>query len=191
MIYRLKNIIIFEGSQTFFLHQVVISTLSNQKGKIITDSTKMDISTIYKADKLYQVSSPFTSAQNGVISVPEGFKGMAVLYEYEPDAALPEAMSSFLSRVIEGGMKLTPSEVLTANICYTDASLQKLAEIAKAKTVIIFGTKWLYSLHNANISKNEIVKLYGMKVLVTDTLEVINTNDAAKKAFWVELKKLV
>ena len=30
-----------------------------------------------------------------------------------------------------------------------------------------------------------------MKVLATDTLDVINANDAAKKAFWVELKKIL
>jgi hypothetical protein len=100
-------------------------------------------------------------------------------------------MAVFLGKVIEGGMKLNPAEVLTANMCYTDASLQKLAEQANAKVVIIFGVKWLSGLKNANIMKNEIVKLYGMKVLVTDTVDMINTNDAAKKAFWVQLKRLL
>jgi hypothetical protein len=122
---------------------------------------------------------------------PVVFSGVAVLYEYEPDGKLPEAMAVFLGKVIEGGMKLDPAQVLTANLCYSDVSLQKLSEQVKAKVVVIFGTRWLDGLHNANILKNEIVKLYGMKVLVTDTLDVINTNDAAKKAFWVQLKKIV
>lgn len=151
----------------------------------------MDISTIYKENKLYKISRPFEPVASGQLPIPEGFKGIAILYEYEPDAKLPEDMAAFLSKVIEGGMKLNPAAILTANMCYTDASLQKLAEQAKAKVVIIFGMKWLNGLHNANIMKNEIVKLYGMKVLVTDTLDIINTNDGAKKAFWVELRKLI
>lgn len=151
----------------------------------------MDLLTIYKENKLYKVSKPFQQLATGQITVPSGFKGMAVIYEYEQAANLPDDMAIFLGKVIEGGMKLDPATVLTANMCYTDASLQKLSEQAKARTVIIFGMKWLNGLHNANILKNEIVRLYGMKVLVTDTLDIINTNDAAKKAFWVELKKLV
>jgi len=151
----------------------------------------MDISTLYKEHKLYHISAPFEAHDRAPLSVPEGFKGVSVLYEYEPAAGLPDDMALFLSRVIEGGMKLSPADVLTANICYTNASLQKVAELAHDRVAIVFGTKWLDSLHNANISKNEIVKLYGMKVLVTDTLDVINTNDAAKKAFWVQLKKIV
>jgi hypothetical protein len=116
---------------------------------------------------------------------------MAILYEYEPAAKLPEDMAAFLGKVIEGGMKLDSATVLIANMCHTNASLRKLSDEARAKVVIIFGMKWLNGLHNANIMKNEIVKLYGMRVLVTDTLDIINTNDAAKKAFWVELRKLV
>ena len=151
----------------------------------------MDIRALYKEHKLYRISAPSEAHEIAPLSVPEGFKGVSVLYEYAPGASLPDDMSLFLSRVIEGGMKLSPSEALIANICYTDASLQKLAEQARAKVVIIFGTHWLDSLHNANISKNEVVKLYGMKVLVTDALDVINSNDAAKKAFWVQLKKII
>lgn len=151
----------------------------------------MDISTIYKENKLYKISRPFQQVPDGQLSMPEGFKGMAILYEYEQDAKLPDDMAIFLGKVIEGGMKMDPATVLTANMCYTNASLQKLSDEALARVVIIFGMKWLDGLHNANIMKNEIVKLYGMKVLVTDALDIIQTNDAAKKAFWVELRKLV
>jgi|GEM_PF-3078935 hypothetical protein len=150
----------------------------------------MDVSTIYKGNKLYKISAAFEHQKHGDLTVSEGFNGVAVLYEYESADKLPDDLAVFLGKVIEGGMKLDPGKSLTANICYTDASLSKLSEQAKAKVVVIFGLKWLDALHNANIRKNEIVKLYGMKVLVTDPLEIINTNDAAKKAFWVELKKI-
>ena len=150
----------------------------------------MDISAIYKDNKLYKLSAPDQPRKMAKLMVPEGFNEVATLYEYIPAAKLPDELAGFLQKVIEGGMKLDPGRVLTANTDHTDVSLQKLAEQAKAKTVIIFGLNWLDGLKNANIRKNEIVKLYGMKVLVTDPLDVINTNDAAKKAFWSELKKL-
>ena len=151
----------------------------------------MDVSNIYNETKLYHISSPFQGLAERPMSLPEDFSGVSVLYEYESAPALPDDQAAFLARVIDGGMKLTPSTVLTANLCYTHVSLQKLAEQAISKTVIIFGLKWLDQLKNANIRKNEVVKLYGMKVLFTDTLDIINSNDAAKKAFWVELKKIL
>jgi len=150
----------------------------------------MDVSKIYKENKLYKISETFEHQERAQLAVPEGFSGVATIYEYEPADKLSDELSAFLRKFIEGGMKLDPAKVLTANMCYTDSSLRKLSEQAKAKIVVIFGLKWLDGLHNANIRKNEIVKLYGMKVLVTDSLDVINTSDAAKKAFWVELKKI-
>ena len=150
----------------------------------------MELTSIYKENKLYKISQPFQENEKEEMTVPEGFGGVAILYEYEEGSKLPEDMSTFLGKVIEGGMKLEPAKVLTANMCYTNVSLQKLSELARAKVVVIFGVTWLNELKNANILKNEIVKLYGMRVLITDTLDVINTNDAAKKAFWLQLKKI-
>lgn len=150
----------------------------------------MELTSIYKENKLYKISRPFEGNEKEQMMIPEGFGGVAVLYEYEDGSRLTDDMSTFLGKVIEGGMKLEPAKVLTANMCYTNLSLQKLSELARAKVVVIFGVSWLNELKNANILKNEIVKLYGMKVLITDTLEVINTNDVAKKAFWLELKKI-
>jgi hypothetical protein len=150
----------------------------------------MDLSTIYKGTKLYNIATPFGQKDGAAPVRPEGFSGVSILYEYEDAPALPGDMATFVSRVIEGGMKLEPAKVLTANLCHADISLQKLSEEMGTKTLVIFGTEWMGSLHNAHLRKNQIVKLFGMKVLVTDTLDVINTNDAAKKAFWGELKKL-
>jgi hypothetical protein len=149
----------------------------------------MELSAIYKESKLYKVS-PDAHSGDAALVIPAGFDGTVVLYENEADIALSPDMSSFLSKVIEAGMKLNPAQVLTANMNHTDVTLQKLSEHVKAKTVVIFGTNWLATLKNANIQRNEIVKLYGMKILITDTLEIINSDDAAKKAFWVQLKKL-
>jgi hypothetical protein len=151
----------------------------------------MELSPIYTATRLYKIAVPFEGLDKAPVSLPEGFAGVSVLYEYEPSAILPDDLAAFLARVIEGGMKLGASTVLTANLCYTDTSLQKLAEQLKSKVVIVFGLTWLSELKNARIRKNQVVSLYGMKVLFTDTLDIINTNDAAKKAFWVELKKVV
>jgi hypothetical protein len=151
----------------------------------------MDIDAIYKDSKLYKVNQLFPHSAGSAFSIPDGFNGVAVLYENEDSAVLGEDQSAFLYKVIEAGMRLKPAHVLVSNMCYTDVSLQKLAEHAKAHVVIIFGLRWLENLNNANISKNEVVKLFGMKVLVTDALDVINANDAAKKAFWVQLKKIL
>ena len=151
----------------------------------------MNVTDIYKDTKIYELSKPFGGMDKAPMSMPAVFSGVSILYEYEPAPSLPDDLNVFLGKVIEGGMKLDPANILTANFCYTDVSLQKLAEQVRSKIVIIFGLKWLNELKNANIRKNEVVKLYGMKVLITDTLDVINTNDAAKKAFWVELKKIL
>ena len=151
----------------------------------------MEVNSIYKDNKLVVIKEPFQHSEKVGYIIPDGYKGVSILYEYDETAKLPDDMAGFLTRVIEGGLKLDPTQVLTANLCYSDVTLQKLAEQAKSKVVVIFGIQWLYSLKNANIRKNQVVKLYGMKVLATDTLDVINTNDAAKKAFWVELKKIL
>ena len=163
--------------------------LNYKKTRII--GTIMVVNSIYKDNKLVVIKEPFQHTEKSPFTIPEGYKGVTILYEYEEAAKLPDDMATFLSRVIEGGLKLDPAQVLTANLCHSDVTLQKLAEQAKSKVVVIFGLQWLDSLKNANIRKNQIVKLYGMKVLATDTLDVINANDAAKKAFWVELKKIL
>jgi hypothetical protein len=150
----------------------------------------MDISTIYTGNKLYKITAPAVTSGGSDLKAPIGFNGLAILYEYEADSVMPSDMAAFLEKVIAGGMKLDPADVFTANLCYSNASLQKVADNLKAKTIIIFGLKWLNGLQNANIRKNEIVKLYGMKLLVTDSLDIINTNEVAKKAFWAELKKI-
>jgi hypothetical protein len=149
----------------------------------------MDISTIYKEHKLYKVETGQLLGPQPKFDIPADFNGVSVLYEYVAQKELPAEMVSFIAKVIEGGMKLDPAKVLIANMNHSNVSLAKLAE-ANAKTVVIFGLQWLEGLHNANIRKNEIVKLYGMKVLMTDTLDIIDSNGAAKKAFWAELKKL-
>jgi hypothetical protein len=150
----------------------------------------MDVTSIYKGSKLYTVAKVFDSSSKTEFLIPKNFNGVSVLYEYEAAEALPDSLSGFLDKVLEGGMRQDPARILSANMCYTNVSLQKLAEQARATTVVIFGRKWLNSLKNANIDKNEIVKLFGMKVLITDTLEVISIDDTAKKAFWLQLKKL-
>jgi len=151
----------------------------------------MDVDAIYKGNKLYKIGAPFKHFEKTGYIVPENYNGVSILYEYETAAALPDDLAAFLVRFTEGGMKLSPSQVLTANMCYTDISLQKLAEQHKSRAAVIFGLQWLEGLKNTHIRRNQMVKLYGMNVLVTDTLDVINTNDAAKKAFWAELKKLL
>lgn len=151
----------------------------------------MEVNSIYKENKLYKITEPFQHFKKARFTIPTGYNGVSVLYEYEAADKLPDDMAGFLARVIEGGMKLDPAHVLTANLCYSDVTLQKLAEQAKSKVAVIFGLQWMNDLKNINIRKNQIVKLYGMKILVTDTLDVINSNDAAKKAFWVELKKIL
>jgi hypothetical protein len=149
----------------------------------------MNIDAIYTDSKLYHIQRTQPLGQTD-FALPAKFSGIAALYECDTEL-LPEAMATFLRRVVEGGMKHDPDTVLMANLNFSNVSLSKLAESGAVKVVVIFGQRWLDSLRNANISKNEIVKLYGMKVLVTDSLDVINSQDAAKKAFWAELKKLV
>jgi hypothetical protein len=115
---------------------------------------------------------------------------VAVLYEYPSGAELPEDLTAFVGKVIEAGMKLDPASVICANLPYTDLTPQKLAEQRGVKTLVIFGTDWMNSLHNAQLQKNLVIRLFGIKVIITDDLETIRTNDQAKKAFWSELRKL-
>ena len=150
----------------------------------------MDISEIYKKDRLFNVTSTLSGKGDAEVARPLNFNGVAVLCEYSQDAVLPTEVDAFLNKVIEAGMKLVPAETLKVNLKHTDMTMQRLAEQIGAKRVIIFGTDWMESLKNGHIEKNEICSLFGMKVLVTDTLDVIQTNDSAKKIFWVGLKKM-
>lgn len=151
----------------------------------------MTLGPIYKNLKIYRLEKHLQNSPPEPVKMPEPFNGVAVAYERAEAENLPADMAAYLDRVIEGGMKLDPAHVLKVNLLFHDTSIQKLAEKANARVLVIFGTQWLDHLHHANISKNEIVKLYGMKVLCTDTLQVINTDEAAKKAFWAVLKKVL
>lgn len=148
----------------------------------------MELTAIYKKDKLYDIPAP--AAKGPAPALPDGYNRVAVLYEYPEAAALPADKAAFLAKVIEAGMKLQPAQTLTANLSHTALTLGKLAEECATQRVVIFGADWLSHLRNAHIDKNEICQLYGMKVLTTDTLDVINTNDTAKKTFWTQLKRL-
>ena len=150
----------------------------------------MDISEIYRKDRLFNVTSTLSCKGDTEVVRPLNFNGVAVLCEYSQEAVMPEEVDAFLNKVIEAGMKLMPSDTLKVNLKHTDMTMQRLAEQMWAKKVIVFGTDWMESLRNGHIEKNEICSLFGMKVLVTDTLEVIQTNDNAKKIFWVALKKM-
>jgi hypothetical protein len=150
----------------------------------------MDISTLYKKDRLVKVNEPLASGEKSEVKKPLNFNAVAVLYEYPVADQLPADMDTFLNKVIEAGIKLVPADTIKANLYHSDVTLQKLAEQFGTKKVVIFGTDWMESLKNGHLGKNEICALYGMKVLVTDTLDVINANDNAKKIFWAHLKKM-
>lgn len=150
----------------------------------------MELSALYKNSKLYNIPANAKSIGSDVVILPESFNGVAVLYEYEQQQQLPEELEVFIGKVISGGMKLDPANTFTANLSFDNNLLRKVAEEGRAKATVVFGLKWLEGLHNPNIGKNDIVKLYGMKVLITDAPDVINTSDTAKKAFWLELKKI-
>lgn len=148
----------------------------------------MEISEIYKKDKLYDI--PSAGAKTALPVKPASYNRVAVLYEYPESAELPADKASFMNKIIEAGMKLQPDQTLITNLSHTSLTLQKLSEEYGTQRVVIFGADWIGHLRNAHIDKNEICLLYGMKVLTTDTLDVINTNDGAKKNFWGQLKKL-
>ena len=150
----------------------------------------MDISPIYKKDKLYNVTSTLSRDANNDAILPLDFNGVAVLYEYPAGEKLPVEQDAFLNKVIQGGMKLDPAQTLKANLSHGNTSLQKLSEQLGAKKVVIFGSDWIDGLRNGHFEKNLICSLFGMKVLATDTLDVISANDNAKKIFWVSLKKM-
>jgi hypothetical protein len=150
----------------------------------------MDITSIYKKDKLYKVDPSLTKGQRNEVKIPLNFNNVAILYEYQDSDQLPTEMETFLNKVIEGGMKLNSSETLKANLYHTDITMQRLSEQIGAKKVVVFGTDWMDSLKNGHLEKNLICMLFGMKVLVTDALDEMNTNDNAKKIFWGHLKKM-
>ena len=150
----------------------------------------MDISSLYKKDKLYKVSPSLSQGDKTEIKIPLNSNGVAILYEYQVTDQLPAEIDAFLNKVIEGGMKLLPTETLKTNLYYSDATMQRLSEQIGAKKVVVFGTDWMNGLKNGHLEKNVICMLFGMKVLFTDTLEEINTNDNAKKIFWGHLKKM-
>lgn len=151
----------------------------------------MEIAEIYKGTKLYQIVD--TNAEKGYkdIHLPAVFNGMAVLYEPIAGADISADMLAYLNKIIEGGMKVDPAQTLVVNLAAYDLTLQQLAEHIKAKRVVIFGTRWATGLLNTQLVKNELVHFYGMRVLITDTVDVIQSNETAKKQFWSELKALL
>ena len=149
----------------------------------------MELANLYKGTKLYQIAD-VKIGDNEPISLPNPYNGIAILYEYNTAKALPEALNEFLTKILELGLKVNPTECLVANLDYTAITIQQLAEMSATKLVVIFGMDWVNSLHNIKAVKNKSLSLYGIKVLPSDTLAVIQSNEEAKKQFWVQLKDM-
>ena len=149
----------------------------------------MELSSIYKDTKLYQIAESNHSDKEP-FSLPTSYNGIAIFYKYTTAKELPEELNAFLTKILELGLKVNPAECLMANLDCTAITIQQLAEMSANKMVVIFGMEWVNSLHNIKAVKNKSLKLFGIKVLPTDTLAEVQSNEEAKKQFWVQLKDM-
>jgi hypothetical protein len=69
-------------------------------------------------------------------------------------------------------------------------SLGNLQNEYKPQAVLIFGDVNI-SRNISKLKKNFVYELSGVKIISTDSLDTLMKNDAAKKALWIALKKML
>lgn len=149
----------------------------------------MELISIYKGTKLYQISEA-KKGDKEPIQLPNSYNGIAILYENTAAKELPDELIGFLEKILELGLKVNPAECMLINRCYATISIQQLAETMGTKKLVLFGMDWATEQNNMKWVKNKVVKLYGIKVLPTDKLAVIQSNEESKKQFWLQLKEI-
>ena len=112
-----------------------------------------------------------------------------VLYD-QPLEELPIGMKEMLDKLIQA-CQFKPEETLYWNARFIPGiSLGNLQNEYKPQAVLIFGDVNI-SRNISKLKKNFVYELSGVKIISTDSLDTLMKNDAAKKALWIALKKML
>ncbi len=130
---------------------------------------------LFEKSKIYR-----NNAASGAIN-SNGKKEVLVLVEGGPEQIKAEEKEQLLK--ILGACKLKEEDVLMQGIY--DAQVRKAAGVTK---VIVFGE--VHFSGNMQLPKVRLVNVDGLSVIKTEALSKISKSDAAKKALWLELKKM-
>ncbi len=112
-----------------------------------------------------------------------------VVYDL-PNETLQQPLQEMLVKLIQA-CKFKPEETIYINARFNpDVSLSNLQNKFNPVTILAFGDVPL-SRNLSKLKKNFAYDLNGVKVLNTDNMETLVKNDAAKKALWGVLKKML
>jgi hypothetical protein len=139
---------------------------------------------LYNKQKVYHV-------QDGVATTisKTNLRKAVIVYDL-PTETLQQPLQEMLDKLIQA-CKFKPEETIYLNARFTtDTSLGALQNKYNPVAVLVFGDVPI-SRNLAKLKKNFAYDLNGVKVVNTDSMEVLVKNDAAKKALWGVLKKML
>lgn len=114
----------------------------------------------------------------------------AVVVFNQPFETLPAPLKEMLDKLIQA-CKFTAEETVYINTHLNpDTTLGKIQNEYNPEAVLVFGEVEL-SRNLTKLKRNLVYELNGVKIVNAEGLDVLVKNDAAKKALWAVLKKML
>lgn len=126
---------------------------------------------------------------NQTITEPNLKKRAVVIFD-QPTETLPAAVKEMLDKLIQA-CKFKAEETVYVNAHFEPGiSLGKIQNEYSPSVVLVFGEINI-SRNIIRLKKNFVYELNSVKIVNTEGLDVLVKNDAAKKALWGILKKML
>jgi hypothetical protein len=116
-------------------------------------------------------------------------RNAVIVYDYAAEV-LPQPVKEMLDKLVQA-CQFKPEQTIYLNARFTgDVSLGHLQNTYSPTMILIFGDVNV-SRNLSKLKRNFAYDLSGVKIVNTEGLETLLKNDAAKKALWGVLKKML
>jgi len=122
-------------------------------------------------------------------TIEKSLRKAVIVFDVTPEIIAP-AMTEMLDKLIQA-CRFKPEETIYLNARFaSDVSLITLQNTYQPDVVLIFGDV-VISRNLTKLRKNFPYELNGVKIVNAESMELLLKNDAAKKALWGVLKKML
>jgi hypothetical protein len=141
-------------------------------------------------DLLFNKQKVFHLSNSVLNTITNTDKRSAVIIYDLPAEVLPAPLKEMLDKLIQA-CQFKPEGTIYLNARFSaDVSLGHLQNTYNPTMILVFGEPTI-SRNLPKLKKNFPYELSGVKILNAESLEALSKNDAAKKALWGVLKKML
>ena len=139
---------------------------------------------LFNKQKVFQIHHSVTNTITNI-----NIRKAVIVYDM-PTEVLPSATKEMLDKLTQA-CQFKPEETVYLNAHFTDdISLGEIQNQYKPTAVLVFGDVSI-SRNLSKLKRNYAYEFSGTKVLNAESLDTLVKNDAAKKALWLVLKKML